>query len=217
MPQAMGLLQQGFDSPQARAARTTLGVLGDAAAVVAADPGPAAGVAYPDSDLGRGLADVARLVRAGRGLQVAAVDEGDWDMHSGLGARGAGAFFDKARDLADSLLAFARDLGPLLSRVTLVTISEFGRRAAENGSGGADHGHGNAMLLLGGGVVGGRVHGRWPGLTAAALDHGDLAGTTDYRAVLGEVLVRRTGLSAAGLAQVFPGGPTAFLGVARAA
>ena len=138
-------------------------------------------------------------------------------MHTDLGARGTERFTDRARDLANALVAFAKDLGPLMSGVTLLTISEFGRRAAENGSGGADHGHGNAMLLMGGGIVGGKVHGRWPGLAAAALDHGDLAGTTDYRAVIGELLVRRTGLSATGLTQVFPGLVPSFLGVARAA
>jgi uncharacterized protein (DUF1501 family) len=117
--------------------------------------------------------------------------------------------------VASALAAFAQDLGPLLDRVTVVTLSEFGRRAAENGSGGVDHGHGNAVLLLGGGVVGGRVHGRWPGLAAPALDHGDLAGTTDYRDVLGELLVRRTGLPQAALATAFPGYTPSFLGIAR--
>lgn len=217
MPAAIAALQDGVASPQVAVARTALSAVGSAASVVAADPTPRNGARYPASELGTGLADVARLVRSGRGLQAAAVDVGDWDMHSGLGAAGTGRFGDKAGDLAAGLLAFATDLGPLMSRVTLVTISEFGRRAAENASGGADHGHGNAMLLLGGGVVGGQVHGRWPGLSADALDHGDLAGTTDYRAVIGELLVTRTGLSPAGLSAVFPGYVPSFLGLSRAA
>ena len=217
MTRAMGLLQDGVASPAVQPARTTLGVLAAVDAVVDADPTPRNGAVYPDSDIGRGLADVARLVRAGRGLQAVAVDEGDWDMHTDIGTSGTGRFASRANDLARALVALSQDLGPLMSGVTVLTISEFGRRAAENGSGGADHGHGNAMLLMGGGIVGGKVHGRWPGLTAAALDHGDLAGTTDYRQVIGELLVRRTGLSATGLGQVFPGLTPAFLGLARAA
>ena len=90
-----------------------------------------------------------------------------------------------------------------MNGVTLVTLTEFGRRAAENGSGGVDHGHGQAALLLGGGVRGGQVYGRWPTLAPAALDSGDLAGTTDYRDILGEILQKRTGL--ASLGTVFPG------------
>jgi uncharacterized protein (DUF1501 family) len=98
--------------------------------------------------------------------------------------------------------------------VTLLTLSEFGRRVAENGSKGVDHGHGNAMLLLGGGVRGGRVYGAWPGLAPAALAAGDLAATTDYRAVLGEVLQKRCGVGS--LTEVFPGVAPAALGLAAA-
>ena len=102
-----------------------------------------------------------------------------------------------------------------MAKTCLMTMSEFGRRAAENGSGGVDHGYGNAVLLLGGGIVGGKVHGRWPGLSAGALDHGDLAGTTDYRSIVGELLVKRTGLPAAALSGIFPGHSAAPLGIAR--
>ena len=214
---AVAALHEGVDSPAVTAARTTLAALSATATVVAQAGAPQNGAVYPDTTLGRALADVARLVRVGAGLQTACVDLGDWDMHSGLGKAGTGWMADQSKELAGALAAFATDLGSQLDRVCLVTMSEFGRRAAENGSGGVDHGFGNAVLLMGGGIVGGQVHGRWPGLTAAALDHGDLAGTTDYRSVLAELLVKRTGLPTAALAQVFPGFTPQPLGVARAA
>ena len=204
-------------TPESTAARLTLDAVATAASVVAADPAPHHGAVYPAGTLGQSLADVARLVRAGQGLQAASVDLGDWDMHDDLGAAGGGWMARQAGELASALAAFAADLGPDLSRVTVLTLSEFGRRARENGSGGVDHGFGNAVLLLGAGVVGGTVHGRWPGLSAAALDHGDLAGTTDFRSVVGELLVRRGGLPESALSTVFPGFTPSFLGVARAA
>jgi uncharacterized protein (DUF1501 family) len=185
-----------------------------AMATIAALPAPAPAATYPDGDLGGSLRDVARLIKAGVGVQVAAVDCGDWDMHSGLGAAGGGWMKDKLTELGAAMAAFATDLGPRLGGVTLVTLSEFGRRAGENGSGGLDHGHGNLVLLMGGGVAGGQVHGRWPGLSTAALDDGAVAGVTDYRDVIGEVLTKRCG--AGSLAGVFPGySPGTPLGVAR--
>lgn len=192
--------------PCAAPALLALRALDETARVVAADPGPQGGATYPTgSPLGAALADAAVLLRADVGLQTLTVDVGAWDLHADLGARGTGPMAAQLADLAGSLAAFARDLGPLFDRVTVVTISEFGRRVAENGSGGADHGHGNAVLLLGGGLRGGRVHGQWPGLRPDALDQGDLAGTTDYRDVLAEYLVNRFGLSTTALADVFPG------------
>ena len=175
-------------------------------------PAPAG---YPKgSGLAAALRDVVRLVKARVGLQLACVDFGDWDMHSGMGGPDSGRMHDHLDELARSLAAFAADLGPLLDGVTLVTLSEFGRRAGENGSGGADHGHGNAVLLLGGGVAGGRVYGRWPGLADDDLVDGDLAGTTDYRQILAEILVRRCALASP--AEVFPGLAPEPLGVVRA-
>lgn len=187
-----------------------------AAATIASTLGSTpAGSGYPDTDLGRSLRDVARMVKAGVGVQVAAVDSGDWDMHSGLGAAGGGWMKDKLTELSTALAAFDADLGALMSGVTVLTISEFGRRADENGSGGLDHGHGNLMLALGGGVVGGRVHGRYPGLGAQALDNGAVASVTDYRDVIGEVLQKRCGAGA--LSEVFPGfSPAGALGLVRA-
>ncbi|HEX5742099.1 MAG TPA: DUF1501 domain-containing protein, partial [Pilimelia sp.] len=157
---------------------------------------------YPAGALGDALRDVARLIKAKLGLMVATVDVGDWDMHQGLGTPVAGqSMYDKLHELALALAAFAADLGAAFQNVTVVTLSEFGRRVAENGARGTDHGHGNAMLLLGGGVRGGQVHGHWPGLAPDALVAGDLAGTTDYRTVIAEVLQRRCGLATA---DVFP-------------
>lgn len=212
---ALAALHDGVESPQVPTARLTLDTIATAQAVVKADPTPRNGAVYPDSDLGRALADVARLVRAGNGLQAACVDLGDWDMHSGLGKAGEGWMAEQAAELAGALAAFATDVGTDLGRVCLITLSEFGRRAAENGSGGVDHGFGNCMLVMGGGIAGGRVHGTWPGLSAAALDHGDLAGTTDFRSIVGELLVRRAGVPEAALSSVFPGFRPAFLGLTR--
>ncbi|MEU7908193.1 DUF1501 domain-containing protein [Actinoplanes sp. NPDC049118] len=176
---------------------------------------PAGGAVYPDDTLGRALRDVARLIKGNAGLMSACVDSGDWDMHENFGIAETGKrMHDKLAKLAEALAAFATDLGPAgMKRVTLVTVSEFGRRVRENGSGGLDHGYGNAMLLLGGGVVGGKVHGRWPGLGERHLVDGDLAVTTDYRAVIAEILRKRCGL--ANTRSVFPDVRTTTSGVVR--
>ena len=155
---------------------------------------------------------MARLVKADVGLMAACVDSGDWDMHENLGTATAGRrMYDHLHDLAAALAAFATDLGPAFVRVTLVTISEFGRRVGQNGSGGLDHGYGNAMFVLGGGVRGGRVYGRWPGLAPARLRDGDLAVTTDYRAVIAEILQKRCGVT--NPTSVFPGVTPTNLGL----
>jgi uncharacterized protein (DUF1501 family) len=176
---------------------------------------PANGAVYPDDTLGRALKDVARLIKGKAGLMAACVDSGDWDIHENLGAAVPGKrMHDKLAQLAAALAAFATDLGTTgMKRVTVVTVSEFGRRVRQNGSNGVDHGYGNAMMLLGGGVVGGKVHGRWPGLAERYLVDGDLAVTTDYRAVIGEVLHKRCGL--ANTRSVFPNVRTTTSGVFR--
>ncbi len=205
-------------APPALAATTamTTSALATTARLKATGYTPADGAAYPDTDLGRALKDVARLIKADVGLMSACVDSGDWDMHENLGTAAPGKrMYDHLAALASALAAFARDLGPGgLGRVTLVTISEFGRRVGQNGSGGLDHGYGNAMLMLGGGVRGGKVHGKWPGLAADRLVDGDLAVTTDYRAVIGEILRARCGVS--DVAAVFPGVHPSTLGVVKA-
>jgi uncharacterized protein (DUF1501 family) len=171
---------------------------------------------YPATELGNALKDVARLIKAKAGLAAVSVDCGDWDMHEGLGAAAKGQrMYDNLTDLALALAAFAADLGPEgMKSVTLLTISEFGRRVQENGSRGADHGHGNAMLLLGGGIKGGKVYAKWPGLAPGALVAGDLAVTTDYRSVIGEILQKRCGFGS--LSQVFPSVTPSTFGLATA-
>jgi uncharacterized protein (DUF1501 family) len=166
---------------------------------------PASGVSYPADDLGDALKEAARLIKADLGARAITLDYGSWDMHSRLGtvdAADADSMHMMVDGLARGLKAFFTDLGPAADRVTLVTLTEFGRRVAENGSRGLDHGWGNTMLLAGAGVRGGQVHGGWPGLDAVHLNQGDLAVTTDYRSVLAEVLSRQFGVSTA---KVFPG------------
>ena len=189
--------------------------LATAGALAAKSYQAAGGAAYPDDALGRALRDVARLIKGNAGLMTACVDSGDWDLHENFGAAVPGKrMHDKLAQLAAALAAFATDLGTAgMRRVTLVTVSEFGRRVHQNGSHGLDHGYGNAMLLLGGGVVGGKVHGRWPGLGERQLVDGDLAVTTDYRAVIGEILHKRCGL--ANTRAVFPNVTTTTSGVVR--
>jgi uncharacterized protein (DUF1501 family) len=177
---------------------------------------PANGAVYPATSLGKALQDVARLIKANVGLAAAAVDSGDWDMHEGLGTAVKGQrMYNNLNDMALALAAFAADLGPAgMANVTLVTISEFGRRVKENASRGVDHGHGNAMLLMGGGVRGGKVYGGWPTLAPGALVAGDLAATTDYRSVIGEILQKRCGFGA--LDTVFPAVSPSSFGLAAA-
>jgi uncharacterized protein (DUF1501 family) len=187
--------------------------LGTTARLAATPYTPANGATYPDTSLGRALRDVARLVKGDVGLRAACVDVGDWDMHEGLGTAAPGQrMHDHLAEVARALAAFATDLGADgLARVTLVTVSEFGRRVAENGSRGVDHGYGNAMLLLGGGLRGGRVYGPWPGLAPHQLLAGDLKATTDYRAVIGEILRGRCGVD--NVDAVFPGVAATSLGL----
>lgn len=201
---ALTAMHAGAPAAVAGPAAAALGATSTTASITAKADQPANGAGYPkDSTLGAALRDVARLIKQKVGLQVACVDEGDWDMHAGMGTADKGWMHDHLAELAHSMAAFATDLGSLMNGVTVVTLSEFGRRVAENGSGGVDHGHGNAVLMLGGGIDGGKVHGRWPGLDAASLADGDLAGTTDYRAVLGEILTQRCNVTS--LSEVFPG------------
>jgi uncharacterized protein (DUF1501 family) len=217
LPVSMRVTLQALhaDAPAriAQPAAAALGAVRTTTALKAAGYPPSGGAVYPSTDLGRALRDVVRLVKARVGLQVACIDYGDWDMHADLGTLSAGRMIDQLDELARALAAFAIDLGPALAGVTLVTLSEFGRRVEENGSAGTDHGHGNAVLLLGGGVVGGRVHGRWPGLADEQLVDGDLAGVVDYRLILGEILQKRCGVGS--LAGVFPGLAGSPLGVVR--
>ncbi|MGH7742614.1 MAG: DUF1501 domain-containing protein, partial [Candidatus Eiseniibacteriota bacterium] len=164
---------------------------------------PENGATYPAGKLGHSMRQIAQLIKADIGLENAFADAGGWDTHIAQGAD-QGQLATRLGDLGDALAAFALDLGERMSDVVVLTMSEFGRTVAENGSGGTDHGHGTAMFAMGGGVRGGRVVGRWPGLDPASRFEGrDLAVTTDFRDLFGEVLVRHCG--ATQLAAVFPG------------
>lgn len=163
---------------------------------------PSGNAQYPESDFGWGMLQIAQIIKADVGLEVACVDIGGWDTHAGQGAA-QGQLAGLLGELGQGLHAFWADMGERMKTVTVITMSEFGRRVAENGSGGTDHGHANAMFLLGGHVAGRKVHGEWPGLSQDRLDGpGDLALTTDYRDVLSEVLSKRLGNAAVG--DVFP-------------
>jgi len=155
---------------------------------------------YPSTDLGRALSSVARTLRADLGVQVVTVDQGDWDMHSDLGTLAWGGMRSNAAELGQALAAFFADLGPVRPKVTLVALSEFGRRVVQNSGYGLDHGWGNVMLTLGAGVRGG-YYARWTPLVRT-LD-ADVTVTTDYRDVLAEVVAAR--MPATSLATVFPG------------
>jgi uncharacterized protein (DUF1501 family) len=142
------------------------------------------------------------LIKAEVGLEVSAIDVGGWDTHFAQGAS-TGLMANLMQDLADGLAAFHADMNEHMKNLTVVTMSEFGRRASENGSLGTDHGHGSMMMVLGGNVDGGKVHGEWPGMRDGQLmGPGDLAVTTDYRDVLSEVLVKR--LNNPATAAIFP-------------
>ena len=166
---------------------------------------------YPDSEFGLALKQTAMLIKAEVGLEVSAIDVGGWDTHFAQGAS-EGQMASLMQDLADGLAAFHADMFDHMNSLTTVTMSEFGRRASENGSLGTDHGHGSLMMVLGGNVAGGKIHGEWPGMRAGQLiGPGDLAVTTDYRDVLSEILVRRLNNPATN--EIFPNYETTLKGV----
>ena len=164
---------------------------------------PENGAEYPRSRLGQSLKQIAQLIRADVGLEIAFTDAEGWDTHVGQGAE-QGQLANRLRDFGTSLGAFVQDLGDRMGDVVVLTMSEFGRTVAENGNRGTDHGHATAMFVLGGGVRGGRVYGRWPGLAREQLHDGrDLAVTTDFRALFAELAGRQLGI--AHPATLFPG------------
>ena len=164
---------------------------------------PAPGANYPRGPFGQALRQTAQLIKADLGVEVAFADVGGWDTHVNQGAS-QGQLAARLSDFSQSIAAFWTDLGQLSEGTVLVTMSEFGRTARENGNRGTDHGHANVMFVLGGPVRGGRVYGKWPGLTPDRLYEGrDLALTTDFRQVLSEILYRH--LDNRNLVSVFPG------------
>jgi uncharacterized protein (DUF1501 family) len=177
---------------------------------------PATGVTYPRSPFGQALQEIARLAKADVGLEIAFAESTQWDHHANEGGA-TGQIANRLDDFARGLAALAQDLGDRMADTVIVTMSEFGRAVAQNGSGGTDHGHGNAMFVLGGAVKGGHVYGRWPGLAPEQRHDGrDLAITTDFRDVFAELVVRHLGADPATAAAVFPGyavRPASFPGV----
>jgi uncharacterized protein (DUF1501 family) len=175
---------------------------------------PENGAQYPPNPLGNSLKQIAQLIKSNVGLEVAFTDVGGWDTHAGEGGA-QGQLANNLRNFSDAIAAFTRDLGSRMGDVVLVTMSEFGRTVRENGNRGTDHGHANVMLAIGGGVKGGKVYGRWPGLGAEHLFEGrDVAVTTDFRDVFGELLTKQLGVAA--LKSVFPGyeaGPSKWRGL----
>jgi len=171
---------------------------------------PQNGASYPFGGFGDALASAAAMIKAEIGLECLQVDIQGWDHHSDMGPE-SGLLATMLDDLSLGLEAFYTDLQAELGRVTLVVMTEFGRRVAENGSAGTDHGHGGVMFVLGGNVNGGQVFAQWPGLDPASLGNGDLPITIDYRDVLAEILQLRLGSTS--LREVFPQHSPQFLGV----
>jgi uncharacterized protein (DUF1501 family) len=164
---------------------------------------PANGADYPRSQFGTRLRQIAQLIKMNLGVEIAFADVGGWDTHVNQGAS-TGQLAGRLDDFAKSIAAMVADLGDRMADVTIVTMSEFGRTARENGNGGTDHGHAGTMFVLGGDVKGGKVHGRWPGLQPEQLNEGrDLKLTSDFRSVFGEVATRHLG--ATKLDVIFPG------------
>ncbi len=171
---------------------------------------PANGATYPGSSLGTALASTAAMLKGGLELEAVTYDYGGWDHHANMGPLN-GQLAGMLNDLALGLDSFELDMRASGARWTLIVQSEFGRRVAENGSAGTDHGHGSCLFVLGDGVAGGQVISQWPGLAPGQLDQGDLAVTRDYRDVLAEVLVNRLG--APNLGAIFPGFTPTAVGV----
>ena len=195
--QTMGADLVHGDGSDAREATRILRTLDPAAYV------PSNGATYPRSDFGRRLEQIAQLVKADVGMEIAFADVGGWDTHVNQGGA-TGQLAGRLEDFARSIAALVTDLGERMSDVVILTMSEFGRMARENGNRGTDHGHAGAMFAIGGNVHGGRVYGRWPGLGPDQLYEGrDLALTTDFRSVFAEISERHMGASRSDA--LFPG------------
>jgi uncharacterized protein (DUF1501 family) len=207
---AAGGASQGFEALYEQTANELLrGTGGDTfeamkiLASVGGDARRARAAGYPASPLGNSLEQIARLIRSQVGLEVAFAESGGWDTHVRQGAA-TGTFAQRARDLAQSIAAFWADLGEHRSEVLVLTMTEFGRTARENGSAGTDHGHASCSFVLGEGVLGGRVHGPFPGLREHELHEGrDLAVGTDFRSLFGGVAAGHLGVTDP--AELFPG------------
>jgi len=210
--QATDMVQASFESEYAAVADSVLKRTGgqafDAVKMLkSADPAryqPENGAEYPRSGYGEALRQIAQLVKADVGLEVAFAEAGGWDTHVNQGSS-AGQLGARLDDFGRGIAALARDLGDRMGDIVILTMSEFGRAVAENGNRGTDHGHGNAMMIIGGqNVRGGKVYGRWPGLAREQrYDGRDLAVTTDFRSVFAEVVRGHLGLT--DTSSIFPG------------
>jgi uncharacterized protein (DUF1501 family) len=205
---ASGMLTNTFESMYAESVDTVLHGTGretfDAVKMLkSADPArytPAPNARYPRGRLGDSMRQLAQLIKADLGVEVAFADVGGWDHH----VNEAPQLNNALREFSQAIAAFWTDLGNLAEDTVIVTMSEFGRTARENGNRGTDHGHANVMFVLGGNVRGGRVYGKWPGLEAHQLYEGrDLALTTDFRTVIGEAVMKQIGTK--DVRTVFPG------------
>jgi uncharacterized protein (DUF1501 family) len=175
---------------------------------------PASGATYPRGRFGQSLQQIAQLIKSNVGVEMAFADIGGWDHHvNEIGPRpSVGQLANLLGEYGQALAAFWTDMGDRMSDVVVVTMSEFGRTAKENGNRGTDHGHANSMFVMGGEVKGGKVYGKWPGLEKEQLYEGrDLAVTTDFRDVLGELVTTHLGNPSA--KNVFPGYDPRFLGL----
>ena len=209
--QASDMVQASFEAEYATAAQGVLHQTGreafDAVKMLkTADPNkyaPENGAEYPRSAYGEALRQIAQLIKSDVGLEVAFAESGNWDHHVNEGAA-EGQIATRLDDHAHGIAALVRDLGDRMADVVVLTMSEFGRAVAENGNRGTDHGHGNAMMVIGGPVRGGKVYGRWPGLAPEQRYEGrDLSVTTDFRTVFAEVVRGHLGLT--DIKHVFPG------------
>jgi uncharacterized protein (DUF1501 family) len=166
---------------------------------------PANGASFPRSPFGQAMQEIARLAKSDVGLEIAFAESTQWDHHVNEGAA-TGQIANRLDDFSRGIAALAQDLGDRMADIVILTMSEFGRAVAENGSRGTDHGHGNAMFVIGGNVKGGAVYGKWPGLAVNDRYEGrDLAVTTDFRDVFGEIVTTHLGADASTTARVFPG------------
>jgi len=177
---------------------------------------PENGADYPKSPVGQRLQQIGVMIKANIGAELLFLDCGGWDNHVNEGGV-QGQLSNLLKDLGQSLAAFHQDMGDRMGDIVVMTMSEFGRTAKENGNRGTDHGHANCMFVMGGDVKGGHVYGKWPGLEEHQLNEGrDLALTTDFRTVVGEILTKHLGVK--DLAAVFPGfanDPRKFVGMVK--
>ncbi len=201
-----GLYEQNIKDKLSSTGKDTFEAVNYLKTVNPAQHKPENGAVYPGTGLGRSLMQIAQLIKAGVGLEAAFAETGGWDTHSNQSAGGnpsQGQLANLLRDFSAAIAAFGTDLGQRMDDVVVITMSEFGRTARENGSRGTDHGHGNSMLILGNSVRGGKVYGDWKGLKSEQLHEGrDLAVTTDFRDVFAEAAHKHAGTK--DLAKIFP-------------